>query len=342
MNREQTLKRLFFLLVVTLLATGNMHGALAAPQLILTVSMNVQHLEKENVVAITVTGKVLDSSNNPVYAAAISTQLTDPRGNSLHIALIYSKKDGSYIDEFNIYGTPIAGNYTLHLTASKPGFDDRSIHFPFTLVAGAFNIKITPTSRVLKQGSNASFDIAILPTQGTILPPINMRVIGLPQRITYNLLSKSAATPRIYTLTLITYKDTPAGSYNFTVIGESKGFSYTAWAILQVEVEQQTIPIPIPTPQAQADNFTLTIIAIIIVVVAFILLLTYRRWGGYRVLGGVKEFFRPTHDREYLAIARALARLEELRATDKIDEETYGKLRLEYEEKLKRTRGSRS
>lgn len=343
MNLRQKFRVPLLLLVATLLVAGSIYSTSAAPQLVLTVSMNVQHVEKENLISITVTGKVLDSSNNPVYAAAISSQLTDPRGNSLHIALVYSKKDGSYIDEFNIYGTPIAGNYTLHLTASKPGFDDKSIHVPFTIVAGTFNIKINPTSRVLKPGSNTSFEIAILPTQGTLLPPINMKIIGLPQRITYNLLNKSMATPRIIVLTLITYKDTPPGSYNFTVIGESKGFSYTAWALLEVEAEKQSpIPIPIPTPQTQSDNITYAIITVAAAAVTASILLAYRRWGGYRILGGVRELFRPSHDRQYLAIARALARLEELRAAEKIDEETYNRLRLEYERKLMRARRSSS
>lgn len=39
-------------------------------------------------------------------------------------------------------------------------------------------------------------------------------------------------------------------------------------------------------------------------------------------------------DRDYLATARALTRLEELRAKDKIDEETYQKLKREYEKRL--------
>lgn len=46
----------------------------------------------------------------------------------------------------------------------------------------------------------------------------------------------------------------------------------------------------------------------------------------------------PSTDKEYVAIARALVRLEELRSLKEIDEETYQKLKEEYEERLRRLR----
>ncbi len=46
----------------------------------------------------------------------------------------------------------------------------------------------------------------------------------------------------------------------------------------------------------------------------------------------------PKKDKDYLGIARALARIEELRASDKLIEETYRKLKKEYEDKLEKAR----
>ena len=46
----------------------------------------------------------------------------------------------------------------------------------------------------------------------------------------------------------------------------------------------------------------------------------------------------PGRDRNYLAIARALARIEELRAAEKLDEETYRRLKKEYESKLEKAK----
>ena len=43
-------------------------------------------------------------------------------------------------------------------------------------------------------------------------------------------------------------------------------------------------------------------------------------------------------DKGYVATARVIARLEELRATDQIDESTYQKLKREYEKRLEKSR----
>jgi len=328
--------RLLFLLLTILSLALTLQSSVAAPQLSMTVSMNVQHGEKEVTTAVTVTGKVLDPYNNPVQGAAISSQVTDPRGNSVHIALIYSKTDGGYVDEFVIGGTPLSGNYTLHLTASKPGYADRNLHVPFSLASGAFTLKVSPNSRTLRQGSNTSFEIAILPLQGESMPTPSIRIVGLPQRITYNLLNKSATTAQILILTLITHEDTPVGTYNFTIIGEGRAYSHSTWAILEVTgATQQTSEPPPATGNILIP--TLAIPAAIVILGGAASILIFKRLRASR-LAVEEPKLEPDQDMEYLAIARALTRLEELRATEKLDQETYRKLKKEYEEKLERAR----
>ena len=330
----------FPLLLSLILVSAHLQSSIAAPQLVLTVSLDVQYGEKEGESTVIVTGKVVDPYNQTVQGAAISSQLTDPNKSSLHVSLVYSKADGSYRNEFNITKA-IPGNYTLTLTASKAGYEDATLQVPLLLVSAAFNIKISPVSRTLKQGSNGSFEIAIVPLQGNTLPQVSVKIIGLPANVTYNLLNKSATTPRLLTLTLITRPDTPVGTYNFTIIGESKGYTHSTWGVLEVaEAVKQTSPPPPTIPVVVGDQIhplTLPIVIVVLGGVASILIL-----GRFRLLRAsrrVLEMLKPSEDREYLSIARATARLEELRAAEKIDQETYSRLKQEYEEKLEKKRG---
>jgi len=329
---------LLLLLLAVLSVTAYAESSLAAPQLVLTVAVNVQKGDKEDTMVVRVTGKVMDPYNRTVDGAAISYQLTDPSKSSLHVSIVYSKGDGTYSDEFLIT-RPVPGNYTISLKASKPGYDDKALQVPFSLISGEFIVKVSPSSRILKQGSNGSFEIAVVPIQGDEPPQVSLKIIGLPQRITYNLLNKSATNPKLLILTLITREDTPVGRYNFTIIGEGKGYSHSAWAVLEViEVTSQTTTTSIPILPETTNNLPLLPILVVAIgiVASFV---TYRK---LKARGGADEVeepqLKPGEDREYLAIARALTRLEELRATEKIVEYAYQRLRKEYEKKLEKAK----
>ncbi len=327
---------LLLLLLAVLSVTAYVESSLAAPQLVLTVAVNVQKGDKEGTMVVRVTGKVMDPYNRTVDGAAISYQLTDPGKSSLHVSIVYSKGDGTYSDEFLII-KPVPGNYTVNLKASKPTYDDKVLQVPFSLISGEFTVKVSPSSRILKQGSNGSFEIAVVPIQGDEPPQISLKIIGLPQRITYNLLNKSETNPKLLILTLITREDTPVGRYNFTVIGEGKGYSHSAWAVLEViGVTSETTSIPI-LPETTNDLPLLPILVVAIGIVASFV--TYRKLKARSGADEVEEpQLKPGEDKEYLAIARALTRLEELRATEKILEYAYQRLRKEYEEKLEKAK----
>ncbi len=327
----------FFLLLAALLISNGFQISVAAPELVLTVSIDVAFAEEEGTAIVRMTGEVLDPYDQPVKSAAISSQLNDPSKTSLHISLVYSKEDGSYSDEFIIV-KPVTGNYTLYLTASKPGYNDRNIPVPFSLMAGDFDIKISPSSRTLIQGSNASFEIALIPLQGDTLPEASIRIIGLPERITYNLINKSTTIPRTLILSILTRENTPIGKYNFTIIGEAEGYSSTTWAIIEVieAVPQPSDPTPSDNQNEIVSFATLyPIFLVIISIVAISIVLVVFR---IRKQKQEQVTLEPGRDRNYLAIARALARIEELRAAEKLDEETYRKLKKEYESKLEKAK----
>jgi len=327
---------LLLLLLAVLSVTACVESSLAAPQLVLTIAVNVQKGDKEDTVVVRVTGKVMDPYNRTVDGAAVSYQLTDPSKSSLHVSIVHSKSDGTYSDEFMIT-KPVPGNYTISLKASKPGYEDKALQVPFSLISGEFKVKVSPSSRILRQGSNGSFEIAVVPIQGDEPPQVSLKIIGLPQRITYNLLNKSATNPKLLILTLITREDTPVGRYNFTIIGEGKGYSQSAWAVLEViGVTSQTTSIPI-LPETTNNLPLLPILVVAIGIVASFVI--YRRLKTRGRADEVEEpQLQPGEDREYLAIARALTRLEELRATEKIVEYAYQRLRKEYEEKLEKAK----
>ncbi|MFC1506640.1 hypothetical protein ACFLQ6_06180 [Thermoproteota archaeon] len=328
---------IFFLLLAALLVSNGFQISVAGPELVLTVSIGVEFAEKEGTAIVKMTGEVSDPYDQPVKSAAISSQLNDPSKTSLHISLVYSKEDGIYSDEFIII-KPVTGNYTLHLTASKPGYNDRNIHVPFSLMAGDFDLKISPSSRTIKQGSNASFEIALVPLQGDTLPETSIRIIGLPEKITYNLINKSATIPRTLGLSIITRENTPIGKYNFTIISEGEGYSSTTWAIIEVleAVPQTSEPTPLDNEDEILSFVSMhpIVIVIIIIVVIFLVLIKFR----IRKQKQDQVTIEPGRDQDYLAIARALARIEELRAGEKLDEETYRRLKKEYESKLEKAK----
>jgi hypothetical protein len=327
---------ILLLLLVVLLVSGEIKSSVSGPELVLTVSIKVEFPENETTAIVKMTGIVLDPYDHPVKSASISSQLNDPSKTSLHISLVYSKEDGSYSDEF-IIAKPVTGNYTIYLTASKPGYNDRNIQAPFSLMTGDFNLKISPNSRTIKQGSNASFEIALVPLQGDTLPQVSIRIIGLPDRVSYNLINKSATAPKTFTLIIMTRENTPVGKYNFTILGDAQGFSQTTWAIVEVNemIQETTEPPPINNDN---DIFSFTflhqlVFALIFIAVISIVFIKYlvRKKSDEVTLD-------PKKDKDYLGIARALARIEELRAADKLIEETYRKLKKEYEEKLEKAR----
>lgn len=327
----------FFLLLAALLVSNGFQISVAGPELVLTVSIAVELVEKEGTAVVRMTGEVLDPYDQAVKSAAISSQLNDPSKTSLHISLVYSKEDGSYSDEFIIV-KPVTGNYTLYLTASKPGYNDKNIHVSFSLMAGDYDLKISPNSRTIIQGSNASFEIALVPLQGDTLPETSIRIIGLPERITYNLINKSATIPRTFMLSILTRENTPIGKYNFTIIGEGEGYSSTTWAIIEVieTITQPSEPTPLDNENqiwSFATLYPIFLVIISIVVISIVLIM-------FRIRKQKQEqvTLEPGRDRDYLAIARALARIEELRAAEKLDEETYRRLKKEYESKLEKAK----
>jgi hypothetical protein len=113
------------------------------------------------------------------------------------------------------------------------------------------------------------------------------------------------------------------GNYTFEFLGVSG--SLTHKAILQLQIE------PGPTQPALVS-------AGVVFIIGLIVLTARSRKSRRRREQIVDEFLRQADaDTGYVATARALARLEELRALNKVDESTYQRLRKDYEKRLEKS-----
>jgi len=168
---------------------------------------------------ITISGRITDAKGNGVSEAEVSIQVDGPKGGTVHIAFLLSDSNGSFSDNFRLPKGAIAGNYTIHVTASKQGYQEAYRDFSFSI------------------------------------------------------------------------EEEPERSYRTE-------YYLAAFGIIAIAVMTS--------------------------------LIIYRR-RRRRML----ELPEPSEDMDYMAVARASARLEELKAQKKIDEKTYRRLKREYEQKLK-------
>ena len=89
---------------------------------------------------VNISGKVLDSQNNPVAGATISIQVGDP---PMHIDLVYSDNSGAYLDSFILPTSAAPGTYTVYASVGKSGYSSSQGQTQFTILP---QITVTSTS----------------------------------------------------------------------------------------------------------------------------------------------------------------------------------------------------
>jgi len=88
-------------------------------------------------------GYVSDPSG-PVGDATVSVQVVDPQGATVHIDHVKTGNDGYYSGSFRLGGDASGGTYAVYVTVSKPGYQDASNHYAFTVGASSTpNVVIT-------------------------------------------------------------------------------------------------------------------------------------------------------------------------------------------------------
>ena len=293
----------------------------------LKVSVKLTHEPQEASKVIIIQGQVLEDSKG-VSDALVSIQVNDPRGESIHIALTYSNKTGHFYDEFLLKGvTP--GNYTLYLTASKIGYRDVVINIPFTLYSD-FNLMISPKFLELKPGEYGNCTIEAVPDYPE---EISLRIVSYPKFLKYTLTPTYIPSGGYAILYVNASKSAVPGKYNITVAGIADGrIRQINLTLLIPKVEEpsnvtttqkegrETLEAPFYYVIPQRSKYVILGVASVAIITSFLVARFRRRKRGV--------------DLSYMSAARAIAKIEELKAMGKIDDETYERLKREYESKL--------
>jgi len=98
---------------------------------------------------VNISGKVLDSQNNPVAGATVSIQVGDP---PMHIDLVYSDNSGAYLDSF-VLPSAAPGSYTVYASVGKAGYSSSQGKTQFTILP---QTTVTSTSSSSSSTSSSS------------------------------------------------------------------------------------------------------------------------------------------------------------------------------------------
>lgn len=99
---------------------------------------------------VNISGKVLDSQNNPVAGATVSIQVGDP---PMHIDLVYSDNSGAYLDSFILPTSAAPGPFTVYASVGKAGYSSSQGQTQFTILQ---QTTVTPTSSSSSSTSSSS------------------------------------------------------------------------------------------------------------------------------------------------------------------------------------------
>ena len=205
----------------------------------LYVSVHANRTYEDGSTALLISGHVTRSNQSSVSFATVSIQVTDPYGSSVHVAFLHSDDSGSYSDVLQLPRERSTGNYTIYVTASKPGFEDGHAKVVFSIGIAPVSLTIFPNSVTVEQGESASFTIQI-ETRHPDLSPVSIEVSGLPATFSYNLSSNVAIAPSTIRLTVLSLPQTSPGSYGFAVIAVST--EGEAKANAEIIVQQRALP----------------------------------------------------------------------------------------------------
>jgi len=116
--------------------------------------------------------------------------------------------------------------------------------------------------------------------------------------------------------------EAPEGNYMIYVTAIQQGYEGHKSFSFTIKTESQ--------PYASSEFYLLSVGGSVLAA-----LITTSLWMRRRARRKILESLEPTEDMDYMAAARASARIEELKAQRKIDEKTYLRLKREYERRMK-------
>jgi hypothetical protein len=294
----------------------------AAKKMLMQATLNPTQTDRGVTVAIS--GRAFDTVNSSIPNAVISIQVNNPQGTSVHLAIAYTNLGGSFQDTFFIGSNSPGGNYTAFLVADKPGYDTARLTLVFTYSSPDFALQTSVSALSLRQGETGMVSVTVLGLRG-FNAPVNLTALELPAGVSLQFNHSSIAPGETISVNVALSIFAATGNYTITLLGVSGSVSH------KVSFELNIAPGPI-----QAVYLVIVFIAIL-VLVSFLLL--RRRGKRKRREAAVEELIKQSStDKGYVATARAIARLEELRALERVDESTYLRLRREFEKRLEKSK----
>jgi hypothetical protein len=278
----------------------------------------------EQGISVVITGKVFDTNGLAVSNAVVSIQVTNPQDSSIHLDVAYSASDGSFQDNFLIPLNSPGGNYTAYLVADKPGYDTARVTLSFSYSSPDFSLQPSVSSLSLRQGDVGKLTLTIFSIRD-FNAPVNLTAVNLPTGVALQF-SPISVTPSGNTQVTVTVSETaPIGNYTITFL-----------AVSGTTIHTTSIQLLITPGPIQLVYVGLSATVAIVILLTGALLIRRRR---SRKRAAIEELLRASEaDKGYVATARVIARLEELRANGQVDESTYQKLKREYEKRLEKSK----
>jgi len=219
---------------------------------------------------VTIIGKVLESSSQPVSGVEVSIQVSNPVGGIVRIALAVTNSTGYYIDQFSLEKKTPSGTYRIHVIASRDEYAEGVAESTFQVQAETpdFEITLSPESQSVIQGQTAWLTVTILSKFG-FDQPVALSYSATPPMSTCTF-SNSPVTPNATSLaTMATSPNAPLGYYSVTITGSGGGKMHSASALVIIQTAQppSTIDFTISiTPESrsitagQIATFTVTVV----------------------------------------------------------------------------------
>jgi hypothetical protein len=294
----------------------------AAKTLLIRAALNPTQTEQG--VNVAIMGRAFDAANSSIANAIVSIQVNNPQGTSVHLAVAYTDPNGMFQDTFFIASSSPGGNYTAFLVVDKPGYDTARLTLIFAYSSPDFSVETSAPVLSLRQGETGKVSVTVLPLRG-FRGLVNLTALELPSGVTLQFNPSSVVPGGTATVNVAVSGFAPTGNYTITLLGVSGSVTH------KVPLNVQVTPGPF-----QAIYFLLAFA--MVVLAALFLLLRYRR-RHKRKEAAVEELIKQASaDKGYVATARVIARLEELRALNTVDEATYLRLRKEYEKRLEKSK----
>lgn len=319
--RSQTLTWVFPCLLLLVAASAPLASAAKSMQIQASVNPTPTNLG----ISVLILGRVFEFYNISVASALISVQVNNPQGTSIHVGIAYTDSEGVFQDTFLLVQNSPGGNYTVFLAADKPGYTTAHIFLTFTYSSPDFTIESSISALSLQQGQSNSLTITILSLRG-FNQRVNLTAIDAPTGVTLLFNPASLVPSGTATVNVVASDSAQVGNFTLTILAVSGEVSH------RVSFHVTVSPKPF-----QLDFMLITGTGSVLVLLGALGLMLHSRRRRREIV--IEELLKQASaDSGYVATARVIARLEELRATGKVDEDTYLRLREEYEKRLEKSR----